>query len=136
MNLTNEEIRAILDGAPEGSPYVNVTNQFGAIYLNGSGETHVISDLREILTLRQEVERLKVEVESKNHDKIEAVKKARTQWAREDVASIKKRESEVAARAVEKAVRKYRMRLLDGPDIYSDALIEYANQLRKGECDE
>lgn len=160
MNLTNEQIQRILNGAPDGATHYQSTTylrydsnswvwwsevendwcfvrdeSLGWAQLLG-GHHGSLSDLNEILTLRQEVGRLKVEVESVNHDIIEAVKKARTQWAREDVASIKKRESEVAAQAVEDAVKKYKLPSFAGPDIFSDGLLDYANQLRKGEDDD
>lgn len=40
---------------------------------------------------------------------------------------------EIQAEAVETAANDYQLRVLDGPDIYSDGLIEYANQLRNPE---
>jgi len=40
---------------------------------------------------------------------------------------------EMRAEAVETVANDHRLRVLDGPDIYSDGLIEYANQLRNPE---
>lgn len=145
MNLTNEQIQAILDGAPEGAIehclydygdstyplYLNCENQF---YEDGKKEwvdmrlvdnyfhsRRRLSDLNEILTLRQEVERLKTQ------------------------------QSEVAARAVESAVKLYShkwsndeelnrvginiLRRSDGY-IFPEGLLEYAKQLQEGEDDE
>ena len=56
--------------------------------------------------------------------------------ALERINELERQQSEVAARAVEQAVSKYRIKVLDGPDIYSEALLEYANRLRKGEGDD
>lgn len=60
MNLTNEQIRAILDGAPKGVRGYNIEESHeGYSYYFVS-----ILDLdllRETLTLRQEVERLKAQ---------------------------------------------------------------------------
>ena len=56
--------------------------------------------------------------------------------ALERISELERQQSEVAARAVEGAVSKYRIKVLDGPDIYSEALLYYANQLRKGEGDD
>lgn len=170
-NLTSEQIQAILDGAPEGAIehclydygdstcpiYLNCENQFYdddekewvdiLLIDNYFHSRRRLSDLREILTLRQEVERLKDEVESVNHDIIEAVKKARTQWAREDVEAIKKRDSEVAAQAVEGFASELKERAKNIPFgaehkghgsstynwqmFYAGVAVSYANQLRE-----
>lgn len=44
-------------------------------------------------------------------------------------ATLADRDAEVIIQAVNKC----KLRVMDGPDIYSDALIEYANQLKRGE---
>ena len=61
MNLTNEQIQAILDGAPKGTQGYNIEES-----LEGYSYYFVsildLNLLREILTLRQEVERLKAQL--------------------------------------------------------------------------
>lgn len=56
MKLTNEQIQEILDGAPDGSIAIGMDG-----YVNSSVIAHRLSDLREILELRQEIERVKSE---------------------------------------------------------------------------
>lgn len=72
MQLTNERIQAILDGAPEGATHVDPDGDYWAFY---EGNKYLwtntwdfccadyplrdLDDLREILQLRQEVEKLR-----------------------------------------------------------------------------
>lgn len=75
MKLTNEQIEQILDGAPDGAthcfdygdyfkhgdPFALVWDEKGAWFASAMCKkdvTHNLSDLREILELRQEVEQL------------------------------------------------------------------------------
>lgn len=140
MTLTNEQIQAILDGAPDGATHCTDTvpsmnlyakvEHLGGFYVSLSNRwesypiyagIHLLSDLREILTLRQEVERLKAQ------------------------------KTEVAARAVESAVELYTHKWSNDEElnkvgidilrrgigyIYPEGLLEYAKQLREGEGDE
>ena len=100
MNLTNEQIEAILDRAPVGFTHIDLDDDEYEIYGQGAKNLY---DLKEILTLRQENERLKAQ------------------------------QVEVAARAVEDAIasckskEKYALPLVETTELY-----EYANQLRKG----
>lgn len=55
MTLSNEQIQTILDGAPEG---LDMHDRYLNRYWEDE-DVSSLSDLREILTLRQEVERLK-----------------------------------------------------------------------------
>ena len=89
MNLTTEQIEQILDGAPEGATHVEHTGLNSTAYLfmpRGDGShkiwvnerwfssdsrrieqcwpIHALSDLREILTLRQRVEELEFKKDS------------------------------------------------------------------------
>lgn len=99
MKLTNEQIQQILDGAPEGEQYINIPVAGGLTH-----KAHRIDDLREILTLRQEVE-----------------------W-------LKSQQSEVAARAVEEILNwdhSYIQTEEGRFAYYDDAIESYANQLRE-----
>lgn len=60
MNLTNEQIQAILDGAPDWQKCYCTETKQRFPYDNYRN----LSDLGEILTLRQEVERLKANRET------------------------------------------------------------------------
>lgn len=125
MKLTNEQIKAILDGAPEGwTHYCTRNRQYFRrdgnsdrlfVWIVGTESWSAPLDnrtrwlerrerLEEILELRQEVERLKSQ------------------------------QSEVAARAIEEAVMNtptHRMKV-DGRLYHSQrALVDYANQLRE-----
>lgn len=79
MNLTNEKIQAILDGAPDGATHYEITYGYlktaksGYMAFDDEGgdwdyeyavicDTKSLNNLREILALRQEVERLKSEL--------------------------------------------------------------------------
>ena len=55
MSLTNEQIKAVLDGAPDGATHVHEDcyYEYGMIV-----DTYRLSDLAEILALRERVERL------------------------------------------------------------------------------
>ena len=57
-DLSNEKIQAILDGAPEGAVAFDVRELLGG-YSAAYHELHNLSDLREILALRQRVQELK-----------------------------------------------------------------------------
>ena len=54
-DLTNEQIKSILEGAPDGAEYVSdyCYYEYGMIV-----DTYRLSDLAEILALRERVERL------------------------------------------------------------------------------
>lgn len=95
MKLTNEQIQVILDGAPEGATHVEVIeDEPNEYWMLDSDEClwhwhknpkdpnrtwrigipeltveniHELSDLREIITLRHDVERLKAERDSVCH---------------------------------------------------------------------
>jgi hypothetical protein len=58
MSLTNEEIKKILDGAPDGS----TTYDDDGYYSRPDVTEWLLSDLAEILALRERVERLEREV--------------------------------------------------------------------------
>lgn len=81
MKMTNEEVKKILDGAPEGATHYTIIStqafyfkddQYGFFfhddkkwrldYVGDFGVTESLSDLREILELRQKVERLKAQL--------------------------------------------------------------------------
>ena len=59
MSLTNEQIKSILDDAPDGATQYN-THRHGFKYwsIKIDFATHKLSDLAEILALRERVERL------------------------------------------------------------------------------
>lgn len=128
MKLTNEQIKAILDVAPDGATHYTstaylrydsrswvwwseVANDWCFVRDESlgwaqhlSGYHGSLSDLREILELRQEVGRLKAQ------------------------------QSEVAARAVEDAVMNtptHRMKVDERLYHSQKALLDYANQLRE-----
>lgn len=132
MKMTNEQIQTILDGAPDGATHIEVIeDEPNEYWMLNSDEClwhwhknpkdpnrtwrigipeltveniHDLSDLREILELRREVE-----------------------W-------LKSQQSEVAARAVEDAVMNtptHRMKVDERLYHSQRALLDYANQLRE-----
>jgi hypothetical protein len=64
MSLTNEEIKKILDGAPDGATHYD-THRHGFKYwaIKMDFTTHNLSDLAEILALRERVEGLEQELD-------------------------------------------------------------------------
>lgn len=61
MKLTNKQIQQILAGVPDEFTHVDLDADDYEVY---GGGTHNLSDLQEILELRQEVKRLRQELES------------------------------------------------------------------------
>lgn len=119
MILTSKQIQAILDGAPEGATHIDIEGDYWVMqetqaqfwcdkfdwsYAEPQEPLHSLSDLREILTLRQEVECLKAQ------------------------------QSEVAAQAIEGAAKDLSSLITAPPGKYSVTVLklkEIANQLRE-----
>jgi hypothetical protein len=90
MKLTNEQIKEILDGAPDGATHVQTVDGENQYFVNDCFEfyscesadlfdindivdIHALSDLAEILKLRIENEQLKAQVEQICNDESDGV---------------------------------------------------------------
>lgn len=130
MNLTNEQIQAILDSCKR--LHTNDADEIDE-FIEGCFDFGGLQGLfSEILTLRQEVERLKAERDSVCH--LNDSLSAELSHLCQEVERLKAQQSEVAARAVEDAVMNtptHKMKADERLYHSQRALLGYANQLRE-----
>lgn len=169
MNLTNERIEQILAGAPDGATHyydghyyilgiggsypTRIYKNLKKTLIDCAGYFHALSDLREILTLRQRIEQLEAEMEihkrhtelvdSLTHYMVKRGIGTLGQYSTTEIVRVyeelEAQQSEVAARAYEKGAGdacecvNEGMSLDEIEEWAEEAGKSYANQLRKGE---
>ena len=94
-----------------------------ALAIAGSQTEIVIEREKEIQQLQSKIAALSIAVADNDIDEVKRL----LPLSGEQVVR------EIEAEAIETVANVYRLKVLDGPDIYSDGLIEYANQLRNPE---
>lgn len=124
MKMSNEQIQAILDGAPEGWTHYCTRNRW---YFKRDGNTDY---LRLWVT---EIDGWSVVLASKNRWLERRERLEEILGLRQEVERLKAQQSEVASRAVEDAVMNtptHRMKVDERLYHSRKALLDYANQLR------